>query len=470
MAENPPTSVRTRIAPSPTGYPHIGTIYQALFNYAFAKKYGGQFIVRIEDTDRTRFVEGAEDVIFSALDWFGLKEDESPRKEGQVGPYRQSKRLKIYHEYVQKLLDQDKAYFAYYPKKDAGVKKYYTQKEDFKINVSDIVPQPEKPKSIAEMPENGDWIVRMKVPNNEQVIISDGIRGDITFDATQVTEQVLLKSDTYPTYHLAVVVDDHLMNINYVVRGEEWIPSTPKHVLLYTYFGWDLPSFFHTPDLRNPDKSKLSKRHGHTYVNWYKDEGYLPEAILNYLALLGWTHPEEKEVFSLEEFISVFDLKDIRVVGPIFDIKKLEWLNGLYIREKLSAEELKQRLVKFYQDDEEVQKILTGTQSDIFIRAATSRMKTLKEFKMLVQTTPERDYTDSEKELAKAFYHQLAVISDNWTEDSLLSQMKLFKEQQNINFKKIYFLLTGREQGLPLTELLVIYGKEFFLKNLQSHD
>jgi glutamyl-tRNA synthetase len=325
--------VRVRIAPSPTGYPHIGTIYQALFNFAYAKNREGKFLVRIEDTDRSRFVEGAEEVIFSSIDWARLPEDESPRHDGGVGPYRQSERLEIYHQYVQELLDKDKAYFAYYKKADAGGKKDYTAKQEV---VMETTESPLPPASVADMPENGDWIVRMRVPKDVTITFRDEIRGDITFESKQVTEQVLLKSDKFPTYHLAVVVDDHLMNITHVVRGEEWISSTPKHILLYEYFGWEKPLFFHTPDLRNPDKSKLSKRQGHTNVNWYREEGFLPEAMVNYLALLGWTHPEEKEIFSLSEFIAKFDLKDIRAVGPVFDLPKLTWMNQQYIMSMVS--------------------------------------------------------------------------------------------------------------------------------------
>ncbi|MBP9719583.1 MAG: glutamate--tRNA ligase, partial [Candidatus Levybacteria bacterium] len=337
--------VRTRIAPSPTGYPHIGTIYQALFNYAYAKKNGGKFIVRIEDTDQTRFVEGSEDVIFTSLDWVGLMEDESPRKGGDFGPYRQSERLSLYHEYAQKLLDLGFAYFSYYKKEDAGVKKDYSQKLESEKEQDIVLPDP--PKTITEMISGQDWILRMKVPKNEQIIFHDEIRGDIIFDANQVTDQVLIKSDGFPTYHFAVVIDDHLMKISQILRAEEWISSTPKHILLYKYFGWDIPPIFHTATLRNPDKSKLSKRHGHTNVVWFQEEGYLPEAVLNFLALLGWTHPDEKEIFSLEEFISLFDFRDIRPVAPIFDLKKLDWMNGIYIREQLTNQELHEGLMTY---------------------------------------------------------------------------------------------------------------------------
>jgi glutamyl-tRNA synthetase len=459
--------VRLRIAPSPTGYPHIGTLYQALFNFAFAKKHKGNFIVRIEDTDRARFVEGAEEVIFKTLDWAGLVEDESPRKNGDFAPYRQSERLELYHKYAQELLDKDNAYYDYYPKKDAGVKKEYSKEVELQNTSSRINPNP--PTSIKEMIQQGDWIIRMRGPKNP-VTFKDGIRGDITFQPGEVTEQVLVKSDGFPTYHLAVVVDDHLMEISHVVRGEEWISSTPKHVLLYEYFGWEPPLFFHTPDLRNPDKSKLSKRQGHTNANWYKDEGYLPEAVLNYLALLGWSHPEEKEFFDLKEFIELFELSDIRPVGPIFDIKKLEWVNGLWIRSLGEAGKLKERLLEFYKDNLEVLKELKDKNIDILINAAASRMRTLKDFESLISVKRQRDMTVDEKVIADKLSQFLAkqLGTGDWLDDKFLLALKDFSKSENIPFKLIYFLLSGKEQGIGLLELNQLYGKEFFIKNLNN--
>jgi glutamyl-tRNA synthetase len=459
--------VRLRIAPSPTGYPHIGTLYQALFNFAFAKKNKGEFIVRIEDTDRARFVEGAEDIIFKTLDWANLEEDESPRKDGKFGPYRQSERLEIYHKYTQKLLDENKAYYDYYPKKDAGIKKEYSKETETQNLSSQVIPNP--PTSIKEMIQQGDWIIRMR-GSKKSVTFKDGIRGDITFQPSEITEQVLVKSDGFPTYHLAVVVDDHEMQITHVVRGEEWISSTPKHILLYEYFDWKPPLFFHTPDLRNPDKSKLSKRQGHTNVNWYKEEGYLPEAILNYLALLGWSHPEEKEFFSLAEFIELFELSDIRPVGPIFDVKKLEWMNGLWIRDLAGKNMLKQRLVEFYKDNVDVQTKLKDKNSVILINAAASRMRTLKDFENLISTERQREMTEEEKETAIKLYNFLVkgLDNDDWENEKFLATLKDFSKTENIPFKLIYFLLSGKEQGIGLLELNQLHGKEFFSKNLKS--
>lgn len=459
--------VRTRIAPSPTGYAHIGTIYQALFNYAYAKKNDGSFIVRIEDTDRQRLVDGAEDFIFDSLDWVGLIENESPRKGGPFGPYRQSERLPIYHKYAEELLHSDHAYFSYFPRKDAGVKKDYAKgRQD-----NDFTPNEDPPKSIEEMISRGDWVVRMRVPKNETITVTDELRGEISFPSSEVTEQVLIKSDGFPTYHLAVVVDDHLMEISHILRAEEWLSSAPKHMLLYRYFKWEMPPIFHTATLRNPDKSKLSKRHGHTNVLWYKEEGYLPEAILNYLAHLGWTHPEEKEIFSLEEFIEKFDLKDIRPVAAVFDLRKLTWMNGEYIR-KMSRDELKERLITWDHCNEDDFEPQTFTK---LVELSQDRMSTLKDFDELtshfVSTSTDgfkvNPRSDLEKEIASDLRHDLGEL-DIWEADKILSAMRGVMQKHNVRMPVLYYLLTGSERGLPLPESIEILGKDETLRRLTA--
>ncbi len=458
--------VRTRIAPSPTGYPHIGTIYQALFNYAFAKKNNGKFLIRIENTDRARFVEGAEEVIFEAIDWFGLTENESSRKVGEYGPYRQSERLEIYHTYAQELIDKDFAYFAYYAKADAGQKKDYTHTVVEKKKVTTQAP----PKTIAEMIKRGDWILRMRAPKDKDTVVHDEIRGEIVFTPDQVTEQVLVKSDGFPTYHLAAIVDDHLMGITHVVRGEEWISSAPKHVLLYRYFGWDIPKLYHTPTLRNPDKSKLSKRHGHTNVQWFREEGYLPEAILNFLALMGWTHPEEKEVFSMEEFISLFELKDIRQVGPIFDLTKLTWMNGEYIR-KMDVASLVAELKEFYSFVDQSLESLDEKTLFAIVSIAQSRIATLKEFYPLISHfLPEAKFhitTDEDKKIAETLKDEFLKI-ERWNKETILEALRIILKTHSIRMPILYTIITGHERGLPLPESLEILGKETSLDRLNK--
>lgn len=459
--------VRTRIAPSPTGFPHIGTIYQALFNFAWARKNSGNFIVRIEDTDRERFVEGAEGKFFEALDWFSLREDESPRRSGGYGPYRQSERLKVYSKYAEELVKKGGAYYCYCSKTrlEELHKKQIKEKKPtmYDKHCRDLTEE-----QLIEK-KGGPFVVRLKVPENETISVKDEIRGVINFDSNLIEDSVLLKSDGYPTYHLAVVVDDYLMKITHVVRGEEWLSSYPKHTLLYKYFGWPMPSFFHTPTLRNIDKSKLSKRHGHANIDWYRNEGFLPEAILNFLGLLGWTHPEGLEEFSLYDFIDKFDLHNIRNVAPVFDITKLEWLNGVWIR-KYSLEKLKEVLKKFYKDDSEIKEIFESKHSDLIIRLAQSRMRKLSDFKNLAIKPGEKEFSAKEKEIAKKLFSKLSDLEvKEWTEEKILETLRNFKNDEGASMKEIYFIITGREQGLPLIETMVrIEGRDQTLKKLQQ--
>ncbi|MDP2649327.1 MAG: glutamate--tRNA ligase [bacterium] len=462
---NSTTKVRVRIAPSPTGFPHIGTIYQALFNYSYARKRNGECIVRIEDTDKERYVKDAEDEIFKALDWFNLIEDESSRKGGPYGPYRQSERLSIYQKYAKELIDKGFAYYCFCSKQRLSEVREKMQKEGKQIMYDKFCRNLSKEEVQIKLNEDLPYVVRLKVPDNEEIIVKDEIRTEILFNTQNIDDQVLLKSDGFPTYHLAVVVDDHLMKITHVVRAEEWLSSTPKHVLLYRYFGWDLPLFFHTPTLRNPDKSKISKRHGHTNVNWYKEEGFLPEAILNFLAHLGWTHPEQKEIFSLEEFINLFDLKDIRPVAPIFDLEKLKWLNGEYIR-KSQISNLKIQILERYPELSNINDVIF----DQFLELAKTRMQTLKDFVLLSKPlTSEQKIKldDKEKTLAKKLLDYLSKV-EIWKKDEIFLAIKNVLKEKNIKMPVIYKIITGQEKGLPLPESLEIVGKEKTLKRIKS--
>ncbi len=457
--------VRTRIAPSPTGFPHIGTIYSILFDYAYAKNHKGHFIIRIEDTDRQRFVETAEEKLYEAVDWFGLTEDESPRKGGPFEPYRQSERLAIYKKYAQDLIEQGHAYYCFCSKERLDQLRDQQQKAGKIPMYDNHCRNLSKEEVEKKRSDQASYVIRMKISHNTKIRVHDQIRGDIEFDSDMIDDQVLIKADGFPTYHLAAIVDDHLMNITDVVRGEEWLPSFPKHILLYQYFGWEPPHFYHTAALRNPDHSKLSKRHGNTSIGWYQEEGFLPEAILNFLALLGWSHPEEKEIFSLEEFIRLFDLKDIKPAGPIFDLKKLEWINGEYLR-MMAVDQLKQKL---YEYDPTVQKmILTGfgkENENLIIGLAQTRMKTLKDFKELITQpqNPVREYSAQEKELAPTLKMYMEKLdSKTWGDkDKMLEALKQYTKENKTSMKTVYFLLTRKEQGLPLLEQIVdVYQKE----------
>lgn len=463
MGKNVNIAVRTRIAPSPTGEDiHIGNLYTALINYAVAKKHHGKFVVRIEDTDRERYVEGAEDQILASMQAFGLIPDESPRVGGPFGPYRQSERLNTYHQYAEKLIESGHAEFSYYPKESAGKKKDYTEKDPLKIHVQESGQN--KPKTIKEMIAKGDWVVRLIVPRDRQITFRDEIRGEITFDSNQISSQVLIKSDGFPTYHMGVVVDDYFMKISHIIRAEEWISSTPKHILLYESFGWELPVFVHLPILRNPDRSKLSKRKNPVWASWYLREGYLPEAVLNFLSLMGWSHPEEKEVFSLEEFIRLFDIKDIKPAAPIFDITKLTWMNQQYIQ-KMEALELEERINAFYKttfDHILMQQIMP---------LIKTRMEKLKDFLPLAGHLFEEPTLLMQNKQEKHIAQDLRSTFENivsWNEEAILAACKEVMQKHGIRMPVLYRLLTGNERGLPLPASLVILGKDKTVQRLSS--
>ncbi len=338
-------TVRTRIAPSPTGDPHVGTAYIALFNYCFAKQHGGQFLLRIEDTDQARSTPESERAILDALRWTGLSWDEGPDVGGPHGPYRQSERSAIYAEHVQRLLDSGHAFRCFCTPERLGE----LRKEQLAAGSNflgydgkclELTPEQVQAKLDAGEP----YVVRLKVAREGTCVIKDRLRGDIEIAWDTVDMQVLMKSDGMPTYHLANVVDDHLMGITHVIRGEEWISSAPKHVLLYEAFGWEVPQFIHMPLLRNPDKSKLSKRKNPTSILYYQRAGVLPEGLLNYLGMMGWSMPDGSERFDLAQMVASFDIDRVSLGGPVFDQVKLDALNGRWLREAMTPEQLGQRL------------------------------------------------------------------------------------------------------------------------------
>lgn len=330
--------VRVRIAPSPTGDPHIGTAYIALFNYVFAKKHGGKFIIRIEDTDQTRYRAESEAMILDAVRWFGIEWDEGPDKGGDFGPYKQSERLPLYQKWTQELVKSGHAYYCFCTvERLAELRKKQTE--------SKLPPGYDRhcrnlnPTEAQERATRGEkHVVRFKVPTSGATAFEDGIRGKVEFENSKLDDLVILKADGFPTYHLASVVDDHFMKISHVIRGEEWVSSTPKHVLLYQAFGWDAPHFTHLNLLRNPDKSKISKRKHPTSILYYKRKGILPEVLRNFLALMGWNPGGDQEIFSTEEMIEKFTWDRFSLGGPVFDLQKLLWMNGQYLKKKTDQE------------------------------------------------------------------------------------------------------------------------------------
>lgn len=336
-------TVRTRIAPSPTGDPHVGTAYIALFNLAFARQHGGQFVLRIEDTDQTRSTGESEQAILDSLRWLGMEWDEGPDVGGDYGPYRQSDRKDSYQDFAMKLVEEGKAFLCYRTADELNGLRESLREQGVNRALKQCDLELPKEELDRRMAEGAPYVVRMKVPEEGTCLVDDMLRGVMELDWVQVDSQILLKSDGMPTYHLANVVDDHLMAITHVIRGEEWINSAPKHKLLYEYFGWDMPKLCHMPLLRNPDKSKLSKRKNPTGIGYYERMGYLPEALLNYLARMGWSMPDEREKFTREEMFDNFDISRVSLGGPIFDLEKLDWLNGLWIREDLNPEQFAEK-------------------------------------------------------------------------------------------------------------------------------
>lgn len=449
--------VRTRIAPSPTGEDlHIGSVYTALLNYAVAKKNKGQFIVRIEDTDQKRKVEGAEEKMLGSLKWFGLTPDESP--------VHQSERLDIYRKHAQQLIENGHAYVCdCTPERLDKIRK--------EMQAAKKPPRYDghcREKAISKSQiANDKTVVRLKVPPEGQTVFKDEIRGEIRFQNKLIDDQVLLKSDGFPTYHLAVVVDDHLMKITHVIRGEEWISSTPKHVLLYKFFGWDLPIYAHHPLLRNTDKSKLSKRRNPVWVHWYREQGLLPEAILNYLALMGWSMPDERELFSLKEFVNEFSLDRLQTSAPVFDTEKLKWMNGEYFR-KMKLSDFGKKIVEFIGD--KYDKGIVNKTAPL----VQTRIKTLAEYipmcEFLFQSPTKYD-REVNKEWIKKSAETLYSLK-KWYHETMYSELSKDAETLGVSkskyFMDIRIAIAGKKIGPPLFESMEILGKEESLTRLKK--
>jgi glutamyl-tRNA synthetase len=458
--------VRTRIAPSPTGDPHIGTLYQSIFDYAFAKQNNGDFIFRIEDTDRERFIEGAEKNMIDALSWAGMPPDESPFKGGKYSPYRQSERLDIYKKYINELIDNKNAYYCFCSKerlasmREAQIKNKEQPKYDkYCLNLK-------KEEINKNLEDKKPYVIRLNVPDNTDIVFNDLIRGEIIINTKSIDDQILLKTDGYPTYHAAVVIDDHLMEITHIIRGEEWISSTPKHILIYKAFGWDIPYFAHLSLLRNRDKSKVSKRHNNTSINWYKEEGYLPEALINYLILLGWSSPDGKEIISMNEFIRNFSFDRVTKGGPIFDIDKLNWINGVYIRQ-LSILNLKKLITPYlkYKD-------IKNSYLENILKLTQDRIKKLSEINDLISFFIED--IDIPKDLIYEIFSKddvnkiiksiIQIIDEHGINEESEKIMREYAVNNNYKigdfFMIIRLAITGRKASPPLIDTMSVLGRE----------
>ncbi len=460
-------TVRTRIAPSPTGDPHVGTAYIALFNLCFARQNGGKFILRIEDTDQLRSTKHSEQKIFESLHWLGLEWDEGPDVGGDFGPYRQSERTQTYQDYAQKLVQAGHAFYCFATPEElsqmrqeqmagGGTPKY--DGRGLAISTAEVE---------SRLAAGESHVIRMKIPDEGNCQFEDMLRGTIDIPWSQVDMQVLIKADGLPTYHLANVVDDHLMNISHVIRGEEWINSAPKHQLLYQYFDWQMPKLIHMPLLRNPDKSKLSKRKNPTGVNFYRAMGYLPEALVNYLGRMGWSMPDESEKFSLEQMVECFDIKDIHLGGPVFDTEKLDWLNGRWIREELDEQEFRKRLVEWALNDDKLRQIIPLVQGRI---EKYSDLASIAGF--LLSGIPEIDAQSFEQgkleveENRKVLQYSSWLLDSihEWDRDILYRCLNSLADAMEFKLKDLmlplFVAITGQASAPPLFDSMVILGPD----------
>jgi glutamyl-tRNA synthetase len=469
-----------RVAPSPTGDPHVGTAYMSLFNLAFARRHGGQFILRIEDTDRARFRADSEVQIYETLHWLGLTWDEGPDIGGPFAPYRQSERLDTYAPYVDQLLEAGRAYHCWCSQERLAEMREQQRKEKRPTGYDRLCLGKTEDERKALGGTTNTPVVRMLIPDDAPLSFVDLIRGEVS--APRPDDQVILKADGFPTYHLAVVVDDHLMGITHVVRGEEWISSTPKHLLLYSWLGFETPSFAHMPLLRNTDKSKISKRKNPAArLTWFVEQGYLPEALKNFLALLGYGQPGEAEIFTFEQFSASFEWSRVNTVGPVFDVDKLNWLNGQYIRD-LEPADFRSRLETYV--------LAAGLAADSTVLDAAAplvqeRCQTMRQavdlLRFLLISEPEFavDETAAAKQLGEAGQAVLAAAIpavealSEWTHDAIETALRTaLVEGLGLKPRHAYgplrVALTGSTVSPPLFESMEILGPERSLARLTA--
>lgn len=493
--------IRVRFAPSPTGPLHIGGVRTALFNYLFAKKNGGDFLLRIEDTDQNRYVEGAEEYIIEALNWLKIPYDEGPGKEGAVGPYRQSERKNLYVKYIDQLLEAGNAYYAFdtadeldthrKEHEEKGKTFIYNWHNRLKLKNSLALPKEE----VQDRIDKGEpYVVRFKSPENETLHLSDIIRGEITVDSNILDDKVLFKSDGMPTYHLANIVDDHLMEITHVIRGEEWLPSLALHELLYRAFGWEAPQFAHLPLILKPTgNGKLSKRDGDKMgfpvfpLQWktsegelyagYREDGYIPEAVVNMLAFLGWNPGTEQEIFHMEDLIRTFELDKVNKAGAKFDPEKSKWFQNQYFQKQSNAS-IAADFLKLLND----KNISTQLDVEKIVHLLKERASFVSELWEQGSFFFERPASYDEKAVQKAFKPETATLLKSFilkledqqdlNADKLSTYIKTWLSEENIGVGKLMMplrlALVGEMKGPDVFEIISILGKEETIKRIQS--
>ena len=466
------TEVRVRFPPSPTGFLHVGGLRTALFNYLFAAQNKGKLILRIEDTDQTRKVEGAEENLIRSLHWAGLKFDEGPHVGGDYGPYVQSERLDIYQKYSKQLTEQGDAYHCFCTEDDLQKmrEEQLTRKEDTRYDgrcrhLDQQVVQ-------EKLNEGTPSVVRMKIDHTRsEYLINDLIRGAVKFKPSQIDDQILIKSDGFPTYHLANVVDDHLMKVSHVIRGEEWLSSTPKHVQLYEYLGWDLPLFAHLPLLLNTDRSKLSKRQGDVATEDYREKGFLAECMVNFVALLGWHMQDDREIFSMQDLIENFSLDRVQKSGSVFDVEKLKWMNQQYIKQ-LSLDDLFELLQPYmpdYMKDEDIASLkkMVETVRDSLVTLPDIAQRLDLFFLPDMELTDETLIAQVKDESAQKVYQSFLNIAEQESEltsGNFGQIMKSVQKETGIKGKNLWgpmrLAITLVEHGPDLGSVVDIFGRD----------
>lgn len=473
-----PNKIRVRFAPSPTGDPHIGNIRTFLFAYLFAKSQNGTTILRIEDTDRERTVEGSVERIIDSLNWIGINFDE--------GPIFQSNRLDLYHQHAEDLIEKKAAYRCFCSSQRLEEVRQEQMKNKKPPEYDGHCRELSKEEIDQKMAAGEKFVIRLKVPQDQKIQFTDEIYGSLEFDSNLIDDQILLKSDGFPTYHLAVVVDDHLMEISHIIRSDEWISSTPKHIMLYQSFGWPVPKIAHVPMVLGPDKAKLAKRHGAKSVIEYRQEGYLAEALANFLALLGWAPGEDREIMSLEEMIKLFSLDKVNKAAPIFDPVKLDHFNGLYIRQ-MSVEKLADRLLEWAPDESSLKKWAEDDRK-YFEKALTTvqeRLVTLNDAEEMMKfyfEEPEyekdlllpKGNEGKEGEVKKAMEASLASLTSfaSWTRDNLEKNLRELAASRQwpagLVLWPLRVALTGLEKSPGTFEVLEVLQKERSIKRIEK--
>ena len=486
-------SVRVRFAPSPTGFVHIGSLRIALYNFLYARKMQGNYLLRVEDTDRTRLVEGAVEGMLSAMNWAGVNHDEGVMlsddnkvvQNGDCGPYIQSERLDIYKEHIKTLIDKGDAYYCFCSRSRLDRIREQQKNEGLDPKYDGHCRELSQEEIQDKLDKGEDYVIRMKLPENKSITFNDIVRGKVSIHTSDMDDQVLIKADGFPTYHFAVVVDDHMMDISHVIRGEEWLTSTPKHVLLYQMFGWKAPTFVHLPNILNADRKKLSKRQGDVAVEDFRNKGYLPEALVNYIALVGWSPEDNKEIFSMPELIEAFSLERVSKSGGVFDTAKLNWVNSHYIKEADT-----QRLVDLASKFVIKEKLMSEQEVKANNEWLLLAMDTVKDRLDYLAQFPEEiksflnsampELEDEAKEFMK-LEHMMELAdeleakitaADTITPDFVSAMFKEIQKEKGIKGKNLFMgtrvIITGQNHGPDIPMVLSLLGKEKALSRIEQ--